>query len=58
MKQEYQEIINLLGNLPDTRTIPKFNTKKRVEVNDLAIHIIQIICYNHICVILVVFILL
>ena len=31
---EYQKIINLIGNMPDTKTMPKFNIKKWAEVND------------------------
>ena len=29
---EYEKFINLLGNTPDT--VPKFVTKKLVEIND------------------------
>ena len=31
---EYQKIINLIGNTPDTKTMPKFNIKIWAEVND------------------------
>ena len=31
---EYQKIINLIDNMPDTKTMPKFNIKKWAEVND------------------------
>ena len=30
----YQKIINLLGNVSDRKTMPKFYTKKWVEVDD------------------------